>query len=112
VLVRRFPRTARGTGASGEFWSRLNGGARRTRSITGAIVSYAGALQLVYYDAKTGGACRECFFDRDIDAADLCLIHAHMSDEVAAAIRARDIHGLTQFLGFPLRRGNDPARIF
>jgi hypothetical protein len=69
-----------------------------------ATLECAGALQLVYYDAKTGGACRECLFDRDIDAADPCLIHAHMGDEIAAAIRDRDIHGLTQFLSFPLRR--------
>ena len=62
--------------------------------------------------ADVEGACRECLLDRNIDTADPCLIHAHMGDEVAAAIRDRDIHGLSQFLRLPLRRGNDPACIF
>jgi len=62
--------------------------------------------------ADVEGACRECLFDRDIDAADPGIIHAHMGDKVAAAIRDGDIHGLLQFLRLALRRGNDFARIF
>src|ERR1700722_5478905 len=62
--------------------------------------------------ADVEGACRERLFDRDIDAADPCLIHAHMGDEITAAIRDGDIHRLPQFLRLLLRRRNDPAGIF
>src|SRR5271155_2548462 len=54
----------------------------------------------------------ECLLDGNIDAAEPRFVHAHVSNEMAAGICDRDIHGLTQFLCLPLRRGNDPAGVF
>ena len=62
--------------------------------------------------ADVEGARREGLLDRDIDAADPCLVHAYVGDEITAAIGDRDIHRLPQFLRLPLRRSNDPPGIF
>src|SRR6185437_9974697 len=50
--------------------------------------------------------------DRDIDASQPCAIHANMSDQVAARVRDRDVHRLTDFFGFVFCRSNNPSRIF
>jgi hypothetical protein len=56
-------------------------------------------------------ARRERFVDRDIDAADPGAIHAHMADEIAAAIDDGDVHWLTDFVRLAFRSGDDAARI-
>src|SRR5271156_5076361 len=49
----------------------------------------------------TGG---EGFLDRNVDTAEPCAVHAHVSDEISAAIRDGDIHWLAHCGRFLLRR--------
>ena len=41
--------------------------------------------------------------DRDVDAAEPRVVHAHVGDEVAAGVGDGDVHGLTDLGGLLLR---------
>src|SRR5262249_10516804 len=58
------------------------------------------------------GARGVSLVDRDLNAADPGIIHAHVGHHVSPTISHGDIHGLTNFPGLLLRRVNHAARVF
>src|SRR5579862_1713978 len=57
-------------------------------------------------------ARRVGLLQRNIDAADPCIVHPNVRHNISTFVSDCDVHGLANFLGFLLRRANDTAGIF